>query len=86
MVLGAIYESTLKPTCSILLVRSPEANQEKITYALKHDVAVVSEAWLQSCIIHGERMPMEQYRLPTHKPVAVKRTRTDTRNSESTTR
>jgi len=85
MVLGATYEPNLKPTCSILLVRSPEANQEKITYAMKHDVAIVSEAWLQSCITHGERTPMEQYQLPTNKP-AVKRTRTDTRHSESTTR
>ena len=51
----------LVPKASVLVVPTLTANAEKLTYAAKHGVPVVSEKWLFSSIEKGEKLPMRDY-------------------------
>ncbi|KAF1345814.1 twin BRCT domain-containing protein, partial [Delphinella strobiligena] len=61
---GGQYEEQFKPTCSVLLVRLSTANREKVAYAMKHNVPVISEAWFQSSVNKGEKVSMKPFQMP----------------------
>ena len=37
------------------------SNSEKITYAAKHKIPVVSDAWLYSSMTHSQKMSLSDY-------------------------
>ncbi|KAL1302302.1 hypothetical protein AAFC00_002717 [Neodothiora populina] len=61
---GGEYDEHLKPTCSVLVIRSAASNKAKITYAMKHNVPVVFENWFQTCVTQGQRLPFTLFRVP----------------------
>ncbi|KAI4845770.1 hypothetical protein E4T44_05438, partial [Aureobasidium sp. EXF-8845] len=58
---SAVYDETLAPRTSILVVPANVTNSEKIMYAAKHKVPVVSDAWLYSSMTHSQKMPLSDY-------------------------
>lgn len=58
---GASYDEVLLPKTSILVVPGTATNPEKIAYAAKHKIPVVSDTWLYSSLQHARKMPMNGY-------------------------
>lgn len=58
---GASYDEVLLPKTSILVVPGTATNPEKIAYAAKHKIPVVSDTWLYSSLQHARKMPMNNY-------------------------
>ncbi|KAG9682975.1 hypothetical protein KCU95_g13708, partial [Aureobasidium melanogenum] len=58
---GASYDEVLLPKTSILVVPGTATNPEKIAYAAKHKIPVVSDTWLYSSLQHARKMPMNDY-------------------------
>lgn len=63
---GASYDQTLVPKTSVLVIPALTANSEKISYATKHKVPVVSEKWLFSCLSSTKALPMCEYAMTPH--------------------
>ncbi|KAI5250503.1 hypothetical protein E4T43_00244 [Aureobasidium subglaciale] len=58
---GASYDEVLLPRTSILVVPSAVPNSEKIAYAAKHRIPVVSEEWLLASIRNVRKMSISDY-------------------------
>ncbi|KAH0089713.1 hypothetical protein KCU66_g17795, partial [Aureobasidium melanogenum] len=58
---GASYDEVLLPRTSILVVPGTATNSEKISYAAKHKIPVVSDTWLYSSLQHARKMPTHDY-------------------------
>ncbi|KAH0267762.1 hypothetical protein KCU91_g9866, partial [Aureobasidium melanogenum] len=58
---GASYDEVLLPRTSILVVPGTATNPEKISYAAKHKIPVVSNTWLYSSLQHARKMPTHDY-------------------------
>ncbi|KEQ94357.1 hypothetical protein AUEXF2481DRAFT_269709 [Aureobasidium subglaciale EXF-2481] len=58
---GASYDEVLLPRTSILVVPSAVPNSEKIAYAAKHRIPVVSEEWLLASIRNARKMSISDY-------------------------
>lgn len=61
ILIGATYDEMLLPKTSILVVPSNVANSEKISYAAKHKIPVVSDAWLYESLENARKMSFSDY-------------------------
>lgn len=59
--IGATYDEMLLPKTSILVVPSNVTNSEKISYAAKHKIPVVSDAWLYESLENARKMSLSDY-------------------------
>ncbi|EME85483.1 uncharacterized protein MYCFIDRAFT_193779 [Pseudocercospora fijiensis CIRAD86] len=60
--MGAEYQEQLMPSTSILICASQHVKQEKALYASKHNIPVVSQAWLWASLRSREKVPIDVYR------------------------
>lgn len=67
ILIGALYDERLLPKTSILVVPGNVTNSEKVTYAAKHRVPVVSDAWLYASLEKARKMSLSDY-LVTGRP------------------
>jgi len=61
ILIGATYDEMLLPKTSILVVPSNVTNSEKISYAAKHRIPVVSDTWLYESLENARKMSFSDY-------------------------
>lgn len=61
--LGAAYQETITPACSVLICGSKQVRKEKAFYARKHCIPVVKAEWLWACLTDGEKASYENFRI-----------------------
>lgn len=83
--IGGRYEEHLKPGCSVLIARNPGLTKVKVEYAVKHNVPVVYEQWLQVSVAGGSRFSMKPYHIPAFNPT-TRQDKDNARPSEATKR
>ncbi|KAK4167704.1 putative S-M checkpoint control protein rad4, partial [Cladorrhinum sp. PSN259] len=66
--LGAVYQERFTPEVSVLVCKSlSAARKEKVEFALKWKVPVVSVDWLWECICTGFNVPIREFLFPELK-------------------
>ncbi|KAF7195352.1 S-M checkpoint control protein rad4 [Pseudocercospora fuligena] len=60
--MGAEYQEQLLPSTSILICASNDVKREKALYASKHNIPVVSSAWLWASLRSREKVAVDMYR------------------------
>lgn len=61
--MGAVYEENLSSHVSALISGSETVKKEKAFYAAKHNIPVVSAAWLWRCLETKKRVPYDDFKL-----------------------